>query len=146
MAGRARKVGTYVHVTNPATAERAVLAPGDSVPEWATDLVTNPKAFLAEDATPPGDDTSQALTSTPTRTAPAGGKGGRRPRQTAAEKRAAAATATPPSAASERAASKDTAPAATASTTEGPDKGGPVPGADPATPPAEGDEPPTFRP
>lgn len=43
-----KKVTRYVHVTNPETRASLELKPGDEVPSWAKDQVTNEKAF-AED-------------------------------------------------------------------------------------------------
>ncbi len=45
----ARKVlGSYVHVTNK-KGEAVVLSPGQELPGWAKDIVTNPKAFRDEE-------------------------------------------------------------------------------------------------
>lgn len=39
----------YVHIRHPETAEAVTLKPGDAVPEWAVDIVTNP-AILADES------------------------------------------------------------------------------------------------
>jgi hypothetical protein len=50
-----KKVTTFVHLTHPDTQQAVVLKPGDTVPAWAKDLVTNPKAFAATASTPAED-------------------------------------------------------------------------------------------
>ncbi|GAA1138398.1 hypothetical protein [Nocardioides aquiterrae] len=47
-----QKLTTFVHVVNPDTLENVVLEPGQTVPSWAKDQVTNPKAFEATDDEP----------------------------------------------------------------------------------------------
>lgn len=47
-----QKLTTFVHVLHPDTLENVVLKPGESVPSWAKEQVTNPKAFEATDEEP----------------------------------------------------------------------------------------------
>lgn len=45
----ARKLAGYVHVTDPDTGASAVFGPGDDVPAWAEQVITNPKAWSEEE-------------------------------------------------------------------------------------------------
>ena len=40
-----RRLAAYVHLTHPVTGERLVYGPDDEVPDWAQELITNPKAW-----------------------------------------------------------------------------------------------------
>jgi hypothetical protein len=128
----ARRVTVYVHVTNPDTAESVVLAPGDEVPNWASKLVTNPKAFAGDAAATAGSTSS----STPAATAGTEGKP-----LTAAQKKAAAKKDAEAKAAAEaEAAARAAAEASGADDTDPEDDDTSSDDGD------DGDEPPTFNP
>lgn len=40
-----RRLVAYVHLNHPVTGERMVYGPDDEVPDWAAELITNPKAW-----------------------------------------------------------------------------------------------------
>ncbi|GAA4845519.1 hypothetical protein GCM10023201_40990 [Actinomycetospora corticicola] len=48
----ARRLAGYVHLTDPDTGQPVVLAPGDDVPGWADELITNPAAWADDDEQP----------------------------------------------------------------------------------------------
>lgn len=65
------KVNSYVHVTSEDGKESAVLAPGDTVPSWAT--VTN-EAAIDGDASASSDETPADEPKRPAPRKPASGK------------------------------------------------------------------------
>jgi len=45
----AKKLTSYVHVPNPDTGRTEVFGPDDDLPRWASEAITNPKAFTGDD-------------------------------------------------------------------------------------------------
>ena len=43
--GKDRRLASYVHLSHPVTGTREVFGPEDEVPDWAQELITNPKAW-----------------------------------------------------------------------------------------------------
>lgn len=48
---KGKTVKRSVHVSNPETGDEAWLHPGDTVPDWAKDMITNPSVFEDDDET-----------------------------------------------------------------------------------------------
>lgn len=48
----ARRLASYVNVTDPETGAAATFGPDDEVPEWAEKVITNPKAWAADEPSP----------------------------------------------------------------------------------------------
>lgn len=48
----ARRLASYVNVTDPETGAAATFGPDDELPEWAEKVITNPKAWEAAEPTP----------------------------------------------------------------------------------------------
>ena len=48
----ARRLASYVNVTDPETGAAATFGPDDELPEWAETVITNPKAWAAAEPTP----------------------------------------------------------------------------------------------
>ena len=48
----ARRLASYVNVTDPQTGAPVTLGPDDEVPEWAEGVITNPRAWAADEPSP----------------------------------------------------------------------------------------------
>ena len=48
----ARRLASYVNVTDPETGAAATFGPDDELPEWAETVITNPKAWAAAEPSP----------------------------------------------------------------------------------------------
>lgn len=48
----ARRLASYVNVTDPQTGAPVTLGPDDELPEWAEEVITNPKAWAADEPSP----------------------------------------------------------------------------------------------
>jgi hypothetical protein len=44
-----RKLNGYVHVTSPEDGKTKIFGPDDDVPEWAAELITNPKVWETQE-------------------------------------------------------------------------------------------------
>lgn len=44
------ELAAHVHARNPETGRREVFGPGDELPGWFSDVVTNPKVYVSDES------------------------------------------------------------------------------------------------